>query len=58
MKHLLYNKIVVDAGDELIPFIKVHPFNNKYLLTIENTLNTSVIGNYYINYNVLFKNKK
>lgn len=33
MKHLLYNKIVVDAGDELIPFIKVHPFNNKYLLT-------------------------
>lgn len=33
MKHILYNKIVVDAGDELIPFIKVHPFNNNYLIT-------------------------
>ena len=33
MKPLLYNKIVVDAGDELTPFIRIHPFNNKYLIT-------------------------
>ncbi len=35
MKHILYNQIVVDAGDELIPAIRIHPFNNKYVLTEE-----------------------
>lgn len=33
MRHLLYNKIVIDVGDELLPFIKIHPFNNQYLIT-------------------------
>lgn len=33
MKHILYHNIVVDAGDELIPFIKIHPFYNSYLIT-------------------------
>ena len=49
MKHLLYNKIVVDAGDELIPFIKVHPFNNKYLLTKVSDSGTKVAKDYLDN---------
>ena len=32
MKHIIYNRIVVDPGEELIPFIRIHPFNNQYLL--------------------------
>ena len=33
MKNILYRNIVVDAGDELIPSIRIHPFKNEYLLT-------------------------
>lgn len=33
MKNLIYNNIVIDAGGELCPAIKIHPFNSKYLLT-------------------------
>ncbi len=35
MKNILYGNIVVDAGDELIPAIRIHPFKNEYLLTSE-----------------------
>ena len=33
MKNILYRNIVVDAGDELVPAIRIHPFKNEYLLT-------------------------
>ena len=33
MKNILYKNIVVDAGDELVPAIRIHPFKNEYLLT-------------------------
>lgn len=35
MKNILYRNIVVDAGDELIPAIRIHPFKNEYLLTFD-----------------------
>ena len=35
MKNLIYNNILIDAGSELSPAIKIHPFNSKYLLTFE-----------------------
>lgn len=33
MNHILYKNIVVDAGSELIPAIRIHPFNNRFLQT-------------------------
>lgn len=39
MKHLLYKNIVVDAGGELIPTVRIHPFNNDYLLTVDTDTN-------------------
>lgn len=39
MKHLLYKNIVVDAGSELIPTVRIHPFNNDYLITVDTDTN-------------------
>jgi len=33
MKNIIFNGIVIDAGDELIPSIMIHPFQSDYLLT-------------------------
>lgn len=33
MKAIIYRNIVIDAGDELIPAIRIHPFKSEYLLT-------------------------
>lgn len=49
MKHILFNNTVIDAGNELIPFIKVHPFNNKYLLTKVSDSGTRVAKDYLDN---------
>lgn len=33
MKNIIYNNIVIDAGDELRPSIMIHPLRSEYLLT-------------------------
>ena len=41
MKNIIFGDIVIDAGDELLPAIRVHSFNSNFLLTDDGTPKTA-----------------